>query len=536
MTATNLVLKNTYRDSVVLMRISRDLESMEGVRQATALMGTDNNKRLMEEVGLLSREGEAATPNDLVLALQVSSPHLEPETWERARCLLETRTSAQSGSGYRPRSLDGALDALPDANLALISVPGEYAAREARKALESGLHVLLFSDNVSIDDEVSLKRRAAELGLFMLGPDCGTAIINNVPLGFANAVPRGRVGLVAASGTGLQQVTCLLAAAGEGVSQALGVGGRDLDDRVGGAMMLEGLSALEADPQTEVIVLISKPPGPSTEERLRARLEKVSKPCVVCFLGAEVREPGPGPVSSAATLTATAELVLDRLEGLTAAKAGRPSRRIETRTQDRLRELAGRLGPKGRRAIRGLYSGGTLCYEAILVVRGLVPGPVSSNLKLEGVQNVESPRGLHGQAGVSGHVLIDLGDDRLTVGRPHPMIDLRQRCAMLTAEAANPEVAVLLLDVVLGYGAHPDPASELAPVIEEAVLAASEAGRPLACVAVLCGTEGDPQDFNRQKATLEDAGAVVVASNLQAATIAGALSLGNLDLIPEMST
>jgi succinyl-CoA synthetase alpha subunit len=482
----------------------------------------------MEEVGLLSREGEAATPNDLVLALQVSSPHLEPETWERARCLLETRTSAQSGSGYRPRSLDGALDALPDANLALISVPGEYAAREARKALESGLHVLLFSDNVSIDDEVSLKRRAAELGLFMLGPDCGTAIINNVPLGFANAVPRGRVGLVAASGTGLQQVTCLLAAAGEGVSQALGVGGRDLDDRVGGAMMLEGLSALEADPQTEVIVLISKPPGPSTEERLRARLEKVSKPCVVCFLGAEVREPGPGPVSSAATLTATAELVLDRLEGLTAAKAGRPSRRIETRTQDRLRELASRLGPKGPRAIRGLYSGGTLCYEALFTVQGLTGGPVSSNLKLERVRAVESPQG------ASGHVLIDLGDDRFTVGRPHPMIDLRQRCAMLEAEAANPEAAVLLLDVVLGYGAHPDPASELAPAIEGAVRLAAEAGRTLACVAVLCGTQGDPQGLDRQRATLEAAGAVVVSSNLQAATIAAALSLGSLDLVPEM--
>ena len=523
MTATNLVLKNTYRDSVVLMRISRELESMQGVLQATALMGTANNKRLLEEVGLLVSSGETATPNDLVLALQVSSPDLEPAASERARHLLESRGSAGAGSGYRPRSLDGALEALPGANLALISVPGEYAAREAQKALDRGLHVLLFSDNVAIEEEVDLKRRAVESGLFMLGPDCGTAIINNVPLGFANAVPRGRVGVVAASGTGLQQVVCLLAAAGEGVSQALGVGGRDLDDRVGGAMMLEGLAALEADPRTEVIVLISKPPGPSTEKRLLAKLEKASKPCVVCFLGTDGVEAGPGPVSVGATLTGAADLVLAKL-GIQP-----PSRRLEPRVEDRLRVLASRLGREGGRGIRGLYSGGTLCYEALLVVRQLIPDPIASNLKVEGIDAVES------SSGASGHVFTDLGDDQFTVGRPHPMIDLRQRCAMLAVEAANPEVGVLLLDVVLGYGAHPDPASELAPAIEDGLRVAYDAGRALACVAVLCGTEGDPQGLGRQKATLEDAGAVVVQSNLQGAAIAGALSRGDLGLIPEMA-
>ena len=521
MTATNLVLKNTYRDSVVLMRISRELELMDGALKATALMGTENNKRLLEEAGLLAADGQAATPNDLVLALEVSPTCPDPAIREKALRLLETRASSQAGSGYRPRSLEGAVEALPGANLALISIPGEHAAREARKALDLGLNVLLFSDNVSIDDEASLKGRAAGSGLFMLGPDCGTAIINNVPLGFANAVPSGRVGLVAASGTGLQQVTCLLAAAGEGVSQALGVGGRDLDDTIGGAMMLQGLSALEADPDTEAIVLISKPPGPRTEERLLARLEKTSKPCVVCFLGAEVREAGPGPVATASDLTSAADLALDRLG------VRPPSRALEGRIRERLGELADSLGPGGGRSIRGLYSGGTLCYEALLTVRELTAGPVSSNLKLEGVQTVESP----GDA--RGHVLMDLGDDRFTVGRPHPMIDLRQRCAMLMEEAANPEAGVLLLDVVLGYGSHPDPASELAPAIQEAVRAATEAGRALACVAVLCGTQGDPQGLDGQKAALEAAGAVVVESNLQAATIAAALSTGRLDLLPE---
>ena len=522
MTAANLVLKNTYRDSVALMRVSRELESVEGVSKATALVGTENNKRLLEEAGLLSSEGESATPNDLVLALEVSSPDLEPAAYERARRLLESRTSDRPGAGYRPRSLDGALDALPDANLALISVPGEYATREAQKALARGLNVLLFSDNVSIEDEASLKRQAIDSGLFMLGPDCGTAIINNVPLGFANAVPPGRVGLAAASGTGLQQVTCLLAAAGEGVSQALGVGGRDLDDRIGGAMMLEGLSALEADPQTEVVALISKPPGPTTGKRLLARLREASKPCVVCFLGAASGEAVTGAATAVPDLTTAADMILERLG------TGPTTRRLDSRTRERLRGLADGLGPEGPRAIRGLYAGGTLCYEAVLAVQKSTGEAVSSNLKLEGVRAVESSRG------VNGHVLIDLGDDRFTVGRPHPMIDLRQRCAMLVEESAGPEGAMLLLDVVLGYGAHPDPASELSPAIREATRLAAEAGRTLACVVVLCGTEGDPQGLDRQRAALEAAGAVVVPSNVQAASIACALSLGNLDLLSEM--
>ena len=509
-TTTNLVLRNTYRDSVVLMRLSQQMESWQEVSQATAMMGTPNNVALLEQAGLLMVGPEALGPNDLVIALQVSMPDALESVEARARELLTAAASVGDAENeYRPRTLDGALTALPDANLAVVSVPGQYAAHEARKALDRGLNVLLFSDNVSLDEEVALKRRALERGLYMLGPDCGTAIIDGVPLGFGNVVPSGSIGLVSASGTGLQQITCLIASAGGGVSQALGVGGRDLEDGVGGAMMLKGLRALADDPGTEVIVLVSKPPGPATARKVFAALKHYTKPSVVCFLGAEG-----GPPASRVFVEPTLEgaaskaLALAGVDGGQAIVPGPPA--------DLLERLDASLG-EGGRCIRGFYSGGTLCYEALLVLRGQAE-EVRSNLRLAGVLPMDNGE-KH-----AGHVLLDLGHEQFTVGRPHPMIDLGPRCERLAEAAQDPDVGILLLDVVLGYGAHPDPASQLAPAIVEAQRLATGDGRALVCVIALIGTVGDPQDLDKQRAALAAVGAVVVSSNLQAATIAAGLS------------
>ncbi|MCH7654104.1 MAG: hypothetical protein IIB14_10555, partial [Chloroflexi bacterium] len=313
MTVTNLVLPNLYRDSVMLMRISQELERLDGVQRATAMMGTPNNRSLLGDAGLLTDEGDSASPNDLILAFE-ASPTLDSESVvSRAQELLKGDTGSRGPeSGQGARSLSGALEIMPDANLALISVPGQYAAYEAAKALDLGLNVFLFSDNVSIDDVIALKTRASDSGLLMLGPDCGTAVVNGMPLGFANAVSRGRVGLVSASGTGLQQVMCLLDAAGEGVSQALGVGGRDLDDRVGGLMMMKCLELLDSDPGTDVIVLISKPPGARTCQRVLDAVSRCSKPCVVCFLGVGKTSDIPG-VYFESRLDGTARRALELL-------------------------------------------------------------------------------------------------------------------------------------------------------------------------------------------------------------------------------
>ena len=512
-TATNLVLQNTYRDSVVLMRLSQQMESWQEVDQATAMMGTPSNVALLEQAGLLTGGPQAIGPNDLVIALQISMPDSLESVENRARELFTAAASAGDAKDeYRPRTLDGALKALPNANLAVVSVPGQYAAYEARKALDRGLNVLLFSDNVSLDQEVELKRRAIERGLFMLGPDCGTAIIDGVPLGFANVVPSGSIGLVSASGTGLQQITCLIGGAGGGVSQALGVGGRDLEDGVGGAMMLKGLRALDDDPGTAVVVLVSKPPGPATAQKVFAALERCTKPSVVCFLGAEGGPSAASNVFVESTLEGAASkaLALAGVQGGRAIVPGPPA--------DQLERLDASLGEGGRR-IRGFYSGGTLCYEALLVLRGQTE-EVRSNLRLAGVLPIENGEER------AGHLLLDLGHEQFTVGRPHPMIDPGPRCKRLVQAAKDPDVGILLLDVVLGYGAHPDPASQLAPAILEAQRMASGDGRALVCVVALIGTVGDPQDLDKQRAALAAVGAVVVPSNLKAATIAAGLSHG----------
>jgi FdrA protein len=356
---------------------------------------------------------------------------------------------------------------------------------------------MLFSDNVPLDTEVALKKDAAARGLFMLGPDCGTAILHGVPLGFANAVPRGRVGLVASSGTGLQEVTCLLAAEGEGVSHAIGVGSRDLSDAVGGAMTLAALAALRADAATEVVVVISKPPGPAVVARLVDTLETLGKPAVLAIMGMH-GFPAPRDVHVAETLEEAALIAA----GLAAGREPRDLDIPAADLDDLVTEQARGFDP-AQRFVRGLYAGGTLAWEAVALL----------SERLDGVA-----AGVSGQG--RGHRVIDLGEDVFTVGRPHPMIDGSVRREWIAKEAADPTTAVLLLDVVLGYGAHPDPAGELVPALQAARRDAGGNSRRLSVIASVTGTEQDPQRRSTQVAALRQAGVVVMDSNAQAARLA----------------
>jgi FdrA protein len=406
-----------------------------------------------------------------------------------------------------PRSLEMALQEAATANLALISTPGDYAAAEAMKALRLGLNVMLFSDNVPLDDEIALKHYARSHDLLVMGPDCGTAIIGGVPLGFANVVRRGEIGVVAASGTGLQQVTCLIDRWGQGVSQGIGTGGHDLRAEVGGITMLQGLDALAADPATRVIVLISKPPHPEVAERVLGAASRAGKPIVVNFLGADpdtVRREDVHPVR---TLEDAARLAVDLAGGGGDVEAGEAWPEGTTEVG-----LA-----SGQKYIRGLYSGGTFCYEALLLLTEAF-GPIASNTPLEpGLMLADV---WHSRQ----HTVIDLGDDAFTRGRPHPMIDQTLRRERILQEAADPEVAVILFDVVLGHGAHPDPAPELALTLEEAKALARAAGRSLALVGSVCGTAGDPQDLARQEASLREAGVLLAESNAQAVRLAARIA------------
>jgi succinyl-CoA synthetase alpha subunit len=454
---------------------------------------------------------ETVTANDLIIAVRADSDDIADQALAAAREHLTSRPQAgQSGAALQPRTLRGAVRSAAGANLAIVSVAGQYAVAEAWEALWNGLHVLLFSDNVSIEDEVALKRYAVEHGLLMMGADCGTAILNGVALGFANAVPRGAVGIVSAAGTGLQEVSTLLAKRGVGISQGIGTGGRDLKEAVGGLTMLQGLKALQADPDTEVLLLISKPPALVVAERVLDQVQASPKPTIVCFLGGDPASIAAAGALPARTLEEAAYLAAAQITGGKAQEVIEQEMTSITALAAQLRE---QLGP-GQRYLRGLYSGGTLAAEALVVWEDILEG-VRSNVALD------PGRMLANAARSEGHCAVDLGEDEFTVGRPHPMIDNELRIRRLMQEAADPGVAVVVLDVVLGYGAHPDPASELGPAIQKARVLARDAGNELIVVVSVTGTEGDPQGLSRQVEALERAGAIVAPCNAVAARLAG---------------
>ena len=479
------VRRGVYHDSVTLLQVSRDVTALDGVDDAVVAMGTELNLGIIADLGF-DRDGvDGAGPNDLVIAV-----HATDDDAVAAAVTAIDGALADAGRSSRGRAdvtappvhTVGAAARTTDADLALISVPGEHAFVEAMDALRAGLHVMLFSDNVPVDREVALKAEARRRGLLVMGPDCGTAIVGGVGLGFANVVRPGPVSLVAASGTGAQQVCCLLDRADVGVRHVLGVGGRDLSADIGGASTLVALDALDADAGTELIVVVSKPPDPAVAATVREAAAACATPVVLGFVGRNERD-----------LTQVAD-----------EAAGRVGRTVTDHPRwdpDPAPEPVGGV-------LRGLFSGGTLCDEAMAIAAAEL-GPVHSNIPLE--------PGWELQDDDDGHVMIDFGEDDMTQGRPHPMIDHGLRVAALGREARRADDAVVLLDVVLGHGADLDPASALAPAIAGARRAAADRGHGLAVVVSLCGTRDDPQQRDRQAVALAAAGATVHLSNARAA-------------------
>jgi succinyl-CoA synthetase alpha subunit len=516
MVVRSSVRKNEYRDSIFLMRISKQLEELEGVRRASAIMATDANKELLGDAGMLTDEVKSASSNDLIIVVDAVSYERADEAISNAEEILaeEARKKVEEAEVIY-KTLDSAISAEPGFNLVLISVPGEFAAREAERALRAGKHVMIFSDGVPLEDEVRLKRLGREKGLLVMGPDCGTAIINGIGLGFANVVKRGPIGVVAASGTGAQEVTSLISA-GPGISHAIGTGGRDLSDEVGGITMLMGLQALAGDPETETIVLISKPPSPEVAKRVLKAASEVGKPTIINFLGGDPKIIEDAGLTPAITLedAATKAIALQSGE--------EPRTVIFSADLDEIKRTAEREYEKlqpHQRYIRGIYSGGTFCSEAMLIVRDLV-GDIYSNVPLKPELKLEDSNTS------KEHTFVDMGEDEFTVeiGKPHPMIyhDLRQK--RILNEASDPETAVILLDVVLGYGAHEDPAGALAPTLKEAKEIAEREGRYLPVVASICGTPQDPQNLTAQGKKLKGVGVVVMPSNAQAARMAALIA------------
>lgn len=498
-TVVNQIRRSFYLDSVALMRLSVKLAGMPGIEDASLMIGTDANKQIMKDANLLEAASCDAGPNDLIIALRGTSAEVK-QAADAALAMLDTSNSPEAAANdWQPRSVNSAIQQLPGANLALISVPGEFAIREAHNALKQGLHVMIFSDNVPVTAERALKEYARAQDLLVMGPDCGTALLGGQPLAFANEVSRGSIGIVAASGTGLQELSVLVSRGGGGISHGIGTGGRDLSDEVGGITTLSAIDALEADEDTRHIVVISKPPGPATAELVNERLSRCRKPVTLCLVGHGLQEL-PESIQAVATLKEAAEVAL-----------GNKPLFDDFDTAQHASAISARMQP-GRRWLRALYSGGTLCAEAQVLMQnhGL---DICSNAPVPGVSSVRS-------SDADVHMLLDLGADEYTIGRPHPMIEPAVRNDVLAQQLDRSDIGVVLLDVVLGYGAHTDPAGAVAVTLH-----AKGNERP-AVIASVCGTENDPQGYSAQVRTLENAGVLVAPSNAQAAELAASIVAG----------
>ncbi len=500
------ILKNSYFDSVTLMSTTVSIKKEMNLSELVMFMGTEMNKEMIKSVGLYHPDMDLAEPNDLIIACTITH---ENKLWaDEVVKRLSSRKKSSHTEVQSPKTISQAKEQL-DANLAVISVPGIYAAHEAFKALENNMHVMLFSDNVSIEDEVALKKLGQSKDLLVMGPDCGTAIINGKGLCFANQVKRGPIGLVAASGTGLQEVTVIIDRFNGGISEGIGVGGRDLSEQVGGIMMLKGIDALDNDPDTQVIVLISKPPHKSVHEAIINRLQTITKPVVVCFLDAKNTTSIPG-VHFVSTLTEAAVMALS-LCGIQTPSLTILDHDIMTQISS-LRQYF----KPNQNAIKGLFCGGTLTAEALSVIRPFV-NHLTSNVAKKAEEKMKDP------LKSEGHNLVDLGDDIFTQGKPHPMIEPSIRNDRIILEAKRPETAVILLDFELGIGSHADPVGVTLPAIEEAIQISKQLGKKIVFVAYVCGTNQDYQGLVSAEERLHRAGVILGQTNAHAAIIAAHL-------------
>lgn len=504
-----IVKKNSYYDSVTLMSLSNDIYKLDGVKEAVVSMGTEMNKDLLKNVDLATEESNNAGENDLIIALETEDEAVFEQTLAKLNEMLDKKDQKSEKKEFKAKTIKSALKKVEGANLAVISVPGKYAAREARIALENNLHVMLFSDNVPVSEEISLKKLAGEKGLLMMGPDCGTAAVNNKGICFANKVHKGRIGLAAASGTGLQEVMVQIERFGGGVSQALGTGGRDLKGDVSGLMMIDSLKALAEDPETEVITLISKPPAKKVEQKILKEIQKIDKDVVISFLegdGESVEEAG----AVFADNLRDAALKSVELAGYDFEDI--LSYRENSKLQQKIKEQAEKLTQE-QIHLRGLFGGGTLCAESLMVLRDEL-GELKSNIAKKEAEKLADLNNY------SGSVVLDMGEDQFTQGKPHPMIEPSLRNQRIIKEAEDSSVGVILLDFELGYGSHQDPVGETLEAIREAKAVAQIEEREIIFVAYICGTKLDEQDLEKQKKLLLAEDVLVAASNVEAAQMA----------------
>ena len=512
MKVMGIVKKGEYYDSISIMLIAKQVSEMDGVADSAVVMGTKANKSVLESSGLLPAELLSAGETDLIVAVKLRDAAESESTVAEIEAVFKALKKSDERETLAPQSLEGALNGFPGANLAMISVAGRFAGEVALQAMRRGMHVFLFSDNVPLEREIELKKFAQQRKLFVMGPDCGTAIINGVPLAFANVVNRGKIGIVAASGTGLQEVSCIISNSGCGISQAIGTGGRDVRKEVGGIMFLESMNALAADESTEVVLLVSKPPATEVVAKIISAARGIRKPVVGVFLGAPSELLRGSNIHQALTLEEAALLCVAISKKENVSAVADALKKHEAEIISMAKEEAAKQS-SAQKYLRALYSGGTFCDEAQLLCQNVL-SEVYSNIPFGTTKKLKdswkSER----------HTILDLGDDEFTVGKPHPMIDYSTRNKRILLEAENPETAVVLLDIVLGYGSNMNPLAEIIPVIKEVKNITAQQKRYLPVVCSVTGTDKDPQNRSTVVSALEAEGVKVMESNAAASNLA----------------
>ena len=496
------VYKNQYQDSVRLMSISREAAKLDGVSKVLALLGTVSNKDVIARLGLKDPAVDAATASDLMICIEAKDDAAVKAALDNVQAHLKTKAGGSKAEELKPATIEEAADRLEDANFCMISLPGPMAKLDVLSAINRGLNVMLFSDNITIEDEIELKKKAIEKGLLMMGPDCGTAIIAGVPLALANVVRRGDIGIVAASGTGIQEVTCLIDRFGGGITHALGCGGRDLRKQVGGLEMRFGIKKLAATPGNKTLLLLSKPGDPAVLNAVLDEARATGLRTVTCLIGGKPDE-----------LNTEGIIFTRTLEEAAFAALGKPF--PELVFPKALDERIAKLDSQ-RKYMRGLFSGGTLCYESLVILDDKFD--IESNVPLRKELFLEAPT--KGKK----HCCVDLGEDEFTRGIPHPIIDTGLRGQRLEEDMRDPTCRVIMMDIVLGFGADPDPASKFAAIINRVRKDLPDGGPIIVCS--VCGTDADPQSCAQQEKTLEDAGCFVFPTNAQAAKAVARIVLG----------
>lgn len=485
-----VVKKGSYHDSVVLMLLTNQISTIEGVKKVSIMMATPANKDIYRQSGLATEELEAASANDLVIVADVDDDSLLNTIEDEMEKFFQKQSteSNEKKGAESVKSWEKALAKQPDANLAVISIPGAYAALEADRALDEGLNVFMFSDNVTLEDEVSLKKKAHEKGLAVMGPDCGTGIIQSVPIAFTNNVAPGSIGIIGASGTGIQELTTIIDRLGEGVTNAIGIGGRDLNAAVGGITMMDMIDAMEDDDAVKVLVIVSKPPAKEVRDKIAARLSNFSKPIVTLFVG-EKPEYHEENFYHAYTLDEAARLAVGLVRGEEIPEAS-----VDVDESQFYKA-------EDKKTIKAYYSGGTLANEAAMLIKDAMDVKVP-------------PEDIEGyMLQLDGNVVVDLGDDAYTQGKPHPMIDPAKRIECMQEAVDDESTGAVLFDIMLGYGSHADMAGALLPTIKELMAKAESQGRKVFFVATVCGTRRDFQGYDEAVNKLKDAGVIVCENN-----------------------